>query len=223
MKPFIIAEAGLAHNGRLSVAKRLAKEAKKAGADAVKFQTFWNLGRLEKYELKKWEWYYLMGYCQGIGITFLSTPHTLEAIDFLDKFVPMFKVASLFLTNWEFIMRVAIYKKPILLSTGSLKYRDRMATMDKIKETLSWIPEADITLLHCVSRYPCADGKYERIEKLKQFGKPVGISDHTKDIEVPIVPVIEKHFMVDEDCIDANVSLNPEQFKKLVDYVRKNS
>jgi len=218
----IIAQVGINHNGKLKEAKKLVTAAKKAGADAVRFQTFWNLGQLEKYELTKEEWIELKEYCDEEEIKFLSTPYTLEAIDFLDDLVSILKVASPFLTDKEFILKIASKKKTILLSTGSLKYKDRMAPMNKIKETLGWIPGADVILLHCVSKYPCEDGKYDRIEKLKQFGYPVGLSDHTKDIEFPIVPVIEKHFMINENCIGASVSLNPKQFKQMVKIMRRN-
>jgi len=222
-KSFIIAEAGINHNGKIELAKELIRVAKDIGANAVKFQTFWNLGRLKEYEFGKFQWQYLKSYCDEIGILFLSTPHTLEAIDFLENLVPIYKVASPFLTDREFIEKVASMGKPILLSTGSLKRKDGMASLNQIKQALEWMPivqRENVILLHCISKYPCNDLHLDRIERLKRFKKIIGLSDHTKNIQVPPFPIIEKHLMLNENCIDANVSLNPEQFKQMVDYVK---
>ncbi len=223
----IIAEAGINHNGSIELAKKLALESKIAGADVVKFQTFWNLGRLKEYELTDWEFMELKRYCDEIGIEFMSTPHTTNAISFVNILVKTHKIASPFLTDMSYIKRIIEYDKPILLSTGSLIEENRMAQLDTIKKTLNFIESHNmlhnVTLLHCVSKYPCSDAHLERIEKLKRFDLPVGFSDHTKDIYIDTdVPVLEKHIMLhDVESIDEPVSLYPEEFEKMVKYIRR--
>lgn len=219
---FIIAEAGINHNGNYRLAEELVDAAVEAGADAVKFQTFEKLERLKNYGLSRKEFRKLKRYCDEKEIIFLTTAHTFNVIDFIDDLVPIHKIASPFLTNKEFVLKVASKKKPILLSTGSTFHDDGMATSEEIEETLSWMPTADITLLHCISKYPCSDSHLERISELKQFLKVIGLSDHTKNIKVSPFPVIEKHLMLDKNCIDEPVSLNPKEFKKMVNYIRSN-
>jgi len=220
---FIIAEAGLNHNGKFELAKELVDKAVETGADAVKFQTFKNKRpELVKYELPYEDFTKLKEYCDKKGITFLSTPHTMDAIDFLDDLVPMFKVASPYLKNKEFLQKVASKGKPIILSTGSFDNEDGMATLEEVKESLSWIPDAEVILMHCVSKYPCEEPHYERIYQLKKLGKVVGLSDHSKNIKIPVVPYIEKHFMLKGvKCVDESVSMEPEDFKEMVEYIRK--
>jgi len=215
----IIAEIGLNHNGKLVIAKELVRSAIWAGADAVKFQTFWNIGRLKKYEFSREEWINLKQFCDDLDITFLSSPHSIEAIDFLEELVPMYKIASPYLTNEEFIKKVASTGKPILLSTGSLSNSNGMATDDEIEKALSYIKTNEIVLMHCVSKYPCTDPHYERIDELRKHCMRVGLSDHSTNINIPKdIDVLEKHFMLEnQKCIDENVSLKPEQFREMVD------
>jgi len=228
---FIIAEAGVNHNGNIDRAKELVKTAKEIGADAVKFQTFWDLGCLKEYELTKKQWVDLKLYCDEIGIEFMSTPHwgspycgykdeDYEVIDFVDTLVKRHKIASPYLTNRRYVIAIANKRKPIILSTGSIIHKNRMATIAEINQALTWLYKMDITLLHCISKYPLKSDNYSRVQKLRRFGVPVGVSDHTQNINIPSFPVIEKHFKLDDNCIDANVSLNPEQFKQMVDHVR---
>lgn len=221
-RTFIIAEAGINHNGNIKLAKILIDAAKGAGADAVKFQTFWNLGKLKYLELTKEEFIELKRYSDSKDIIFLSTPHTIEAIDFLDKLVPVYKVASPFLTDYKFLKHVASKHKPIFLSTGSLIHDDGMATIEEIKQALNVLSFSDVVLMHCVSRYPCFNNHNERIMELEKLNKIVGLSDHTKELNLPYVPVIEKHLMLREYpyCIDYNVSIYPDEFKKMVQFTR---
>jgi len=222
----IIAEAGINHNGNLEYAKKLAYEAKESGADVVKFQThnltFDDITRLKDYSLDKNEWYQLRSYCNDIDIKFMSTPHTFEAIHFLDSMVSIHKIAHTYLGLSNFLVEVAKKNKPILLSTGSIIHDNGMATIEEIRNALSFIPDADITLLHCISKYPCYNPHYERIDELKELGYKVGLSDHSKTIQVPKgLPVYEKHFMLtDIPCIDSNVSLNPDEFKEMVKWIK---
>lgn len=219
----IIAEAGINHNGKLSVAKKLVDKAKEAGATAIKFQTFWNISFLKKYELTEKEFIELKEYCDDSQIMFLSTPHTYDAIHFLDKLVPMYKIAGPNLFVGKFLVEVDSKQKPILLSTGNLMSSSGMATIDEISHALSFIKKSKVTLMHCVSKYPCDDPHYDRIEELQDvFTLDVGLSDHSKNIIVPPLKVIERHFMIHEEkSIDSNVSLYPEQFKKMVKYLER--
>jgi N,N'-diacetyllegionaminate synthase len=242
----IVAECGVNFNN-FEEAKRLVEMAKFAGADAVKFQTFWNIG-LEKYELTKEQWIELKELADSLCMEFMTTPHwgspltfykdeDYEVIDFVDTLVKTHKIASPYLTNKKYVSYIASKGKPIYMSTGSITRKDGMATMAEIKETLSWVPNADITILHCVSKYPVSDfistkhvasnrngviinAHYERILKLKRFGKPVGLSDHTTNKMIQCWPVVEKHFKLNDNCIDAKISLNPEEFREMVRNIR---
>lgn len=222
MRTYIIAEAGLNHSGKLDLALKLALEAKKSRADAVKYQTFAEEGH--KYpNISLQETIYLKKYCDKIGITFLSSPHDLTAIDFIDKWVPIHKLASPFITDDEFVKKIGEKNKPILMSTGSIIHRNGMATYDEIEHALSLLEGLDVTLLHCISHYPCSNRQIHRIAELgNRFNRPVGISDHTKEIELPKLPVVEKHIMLEGmECVDEKVSLTPSQFKEMVEYLRR--
>jgi sialic acid synthase SpsE len=152
----------------------------------------------------------------------MTTPHTFEAIHKIDPYVSMYKIASSYLGNINFLREVVNKDKPILLSTGSLLHNSGMATMEEIKKALSYMTTKNIILMHCVSKYPCIDPHYNRIEKLKKFGYPVGLSDHSKILKVPKgLPVYEKHIMLEgEDCPDKGVSLTPIEFKEMVEWLK---
>jgi sialic acid synthase SpsE len=218
----IIAEAGINHNGDIEIAKRLAKSAKDCGADVVKFQTFWNIRWLSRYELTRAEFRELKSHCDKIGIEFMSTPHDFEAIHFIDGLVKTHKVASCYMAVPNFLKEIGNKNKPLLMSTGSFLSSNKMLSFNEIERALSFVPHRDITLLHCMSEYPCLNGRTYRIKELKSLGFPVGLSDHTKNIEIPPVPVLEKHFMLDDvPSIDEPVSLKPDKFKEMVEYIRR--
>jgi len=243
---FIIAEAGVNHNGSLELAKKLVDAAKEAGADAVKFQTFKsedlvakdvemadyqkkNIGKkesqldmLRKLELSYEDFKELKNYCDKKEIIFLSTPHTRDAADFLDRLVPAFKIGSGDLTNLPFLEKIAGKRKPIILSTG-------MATLDEVKEAVDIIKAKgndQIILLHCTTSYPCdkEEVNLRAMETLKQLDFLVGYSDHTLGIDVSLMAakmgavVIEKHFTLDKNMEgpDHKASLNPRELKQLV-------
>ena len=250
---FIIAEAGVNHNGKLEFAKKLAKEAKQAGADAVKFQTFKTelivLEESEKAEyqkratdtegsqfdmLKKLELSYadfieLKRFCDEIGILFLSTPFDEESIDFLDKVldIPIFKIPSGEITNVPYLEKVAKCNKPIILSTG-------MSTMDEIETVIRIIRkfnQRELTLLHCNTDYPTQpeDVNLRAIDAMRErFRLPVGYSDHTSGILVPIAAtamgalVIEKHFTLDKHMQgpDHLASLEPDDLEQMIHGIR---
>lgn len=224
---FVIAEAGVNHNGNLETAKRLVDVAKKAGADAVKFQTFRaealasasaskvgyqaettggdesQLEMLKKLELSLDDHYLLKAYCDEQDILFLSTPFDEVCADFLDTLgVPVFKIASGELNNPFLLSHIAGKKKPVIVSTG-------MGTLDEVEAAVRTIRETgnrQIILLHCVSQYPTdpRDANLRAMETMRGvFKVPVGFSDHTMGVEVAMAAaalgasVIEKHFTLD--------------------------
>lgn len=228
-RTYIIAEAGVNHNGDFKLAKKMIFEAKKAGVDAVKFQTFVSKNLVSNYApkaeyqkkntnglesqqdmLKKLELSFndftvLQEYAKELDIDFLSTPFDEESIEFLKTLeMPFWKIPSGELTNLPYLMKIEETKKPIILSTG-------MSTIDEIEQTLNVFKEysrSNITLLHCNTEYPTPfkDVNLKAMNTLKdKFNVSVGYSDHTKGIEVPIAAVamgaviIEKHFTLDKN------------------------
>lgn len=224
---FIIAEAGVNHNGNFVLAKQLIDAAIEAGADAVKFQTFEveklvtkfaplanyqkrNLNTksqyemLKKVELSKLEFKELFNYCKKKKIIFLSTPFDSQSAEFLYRLgIAAFKIGSTDLTNIPLLLQVAKYTKPIILSTG-------MSTLLEVKETVEAIYSTGnkkLILLHCTSNYPTKykDVNLRAMDTLKKkFDIPVGYSDHTLGFEVALAAVamgaciIEKHFTLNK-------------------------
>lgn len=226
---FVIAEAGINHNGDIELAKKLVDVAVDAGADAIKFQTFKaenvvtknapkadyqvkntkstesQYSMIKKLELSEEEFRELYKYARNKGIIFLSTPFDFESADFLEELgVPAFKVSSADLTNLPFLEYIAEKGKPIILSTG-------MGTLGEIEEAVNTIINAknkDIILLHCITNYPAEFESLNLrvIQTLKEtFKLPVGFSDHSLGIYAPIAAValgavvIEKHFTLDKN------------------------
>jgi len=217
-KCFVIAEAGVNHNGSIGLAKKLIDAAVDAGADAVKFQTFKaeelvtksapsaeyqrrtlnvkesQSAMLRRMELQDKDFIELKKYCDGKGIIFLSTSHTESAVDILDDLVPAFKIPSPDLTNLPLLEKVAKKQKWIILSTG-------MASMKEVEEALSTIrkiTKKKISLLHCTTGYPCPleEVNLRAMVLLREkFGKKfapmeVGYSDHTEGIFVAVAAVV---------------------------------
>ncbi len=231
MAVFIIAEAGVNHNGDIELAKRLVDAAKEACCNAIKFQTFKaeklvtktaakaqyqieNTNSCEsQYEmLKKLELTYhnhaeLIKYCREKDIVFISTPFDEESADMLDNLgVRLFKISSGDITDKYLLKHIARKQKPIILSTG-------MSTLGEVEEAIQWIYEEgnrNVTLLHCTSCYPAKykDINLMAIKTLKvAFRVRVGYSDHTPGMEVPIAAaamgaeVIEKHITLDKNMM----------------------
>lgn len=227
-KPFIIAEAGVNHEGSMQIAKRLIEEACEGGADAIKFQTYkantiasknspayWDTTKepmTSQYELfckhdKFWkkEMEELKSHCDKVGIEFLSTPFDIESAKFLNDLMDVFKISSSDITNKPFIEFICNFKKPIILSTGA-------SFLYEIQESVSWIERAGNTLalLHCVLNYPTPDenANLGMILGLKRAfpDKIIGYSDHTlpKDMQICKnaillgATIIEKHFTHDK-------------------------
>lgn len=233
VKKFLIAEAGINHNGNLKTALKLVKAAKKSGADAIKFQTYVTEKRinkkytkifniLKKCELNFNEFKIIKEYCDEKKIEFFSTPFDLEAVDFLSSLkVKYFKIASFDISNNDLINKIVTKKKTTIVSTG-------MASFNEIKKINLKFKKKKIPLiiLHCVSSYPNKkENSYlANINYLKRsLNCEVGLSDHSKGIEVPTiaramgVKFIEKHFMLNSKhkCVDSPVSITANQFLEL--------
>jgi len=247
---FIIAEAGVNHNGDINLAKKLIDKAKETGADAVKFQTFKaenlvakkarmadyqekNIGKkktqfemLKNLELDYKDFIELKKYCDKKKIIFLSTPHSEDAIDFLEPLVQAYKIGSGDLTNLFFLEKIAKKKKPIILSTG-------MANLEEVREAVETILpiNKELILLHCTTNYPTSlnEVNLKAIQTMKkEFNLFVGYSDHTTGINVSLVAVafgaclIEKHFTLDKNFPgpDQKASLEPKELKEMIEGIR---
>lgn len=248
-KVFIIAEAGVNHNGSLDLAKKLVDKALEAGVDCIKFQTFKsenlvsmsaqmaeyqkeNLGKdesqykmLKELEISFEEFKELKKYCEEKNIMFLSTPFDLESCDFLnDLDMKIFKIPSGEITNLPYLRKINSFGKKVILSTG-------MANLNEIQDALNVLRDCEVSLLHCTTEYPCPydNVNLNAIDTLrKEFKLEVGYSDHTQGIEVPIAAVakgatiIEKHFTLDRNMEgpDHKASLEPNELKQMVTSIR---
>ncbi|MDI6703325.1 MAG: N-acetylneuraminate synthase [bacterium] len=235
---FIIAEAGVNHNGDVELARRLIDVAKEAEVDAVKFQSFQvdklsiksepQYEMLQRLELKKDDFILLSGYAKDKGVKFLSSPFDEEGVDLLvDLEVPAIKVASGEITNLPFLRYIAKKGLSIILSTG-------MSTLGEIEEAVDTIKSEgneDIILLHCTSNYPAKpeDVNLKAMDTLRQaFNLQIGYSDHTLGIEIALASVsrgakvLEKHFTLDKNLPgpDHKTSLEPFELKQMVEGIR---
>ncbi|MAF89348.1 MAG: N-acetylneuraminate synthase family protein [archaeon] len=225
---YIIAEAGVNHNGSIELAKKLVDAAAEAGADAVKFQTFRaelivtedadkaeyqkkdsdesQFNMLRNLELSDEDFMELKEYCNTKKVEFLSTPHSGEwSVNLLEELgISAYKIGSGDLTNIPLLKYIAKLGKPVIISTG-------MATLDEIeeaKESINSEGNDNLIVLHCTTMYPCPEGKVNLramqtiLEKTENL---VGYSDHTNSIEASIIAtclgasLIEKHFTLDQD------------------------
>ena len=249
---FIIAEAGVNHNGDIKLAKRLIDVAIDAEADAIKFQTFradavvtytaekaayqkeTTTSEESQYEMIKQleltypEFRELYDYAMSKEIIILSTPFDEESVEFLDQLgVSAFKIPSGEITNVLLLKKIAETKKPIILSTG-------MATLGEVEEAVLYLRQhgaQEIILLHCTTSYPAPIHSVNlcAIETMScAFKVPVGYSDHTEGITIPIAAaamgakVIEKHFTLDRSLPgpDHQASLEPDELKAMVQAIR---
>ena len=227
-RTYIIAEAGVNHNGSFDLACRLVDAAKEAGADCVKFQTFKTeklvsrfAGKaeyqkettgdgsqeemLKKLELSYDEFVKLKQYCDEKEICFLSTPFDGESIAFLETLdLPFWKIPSGEVTNYPYLAALAKTGKPVIMSTGMCDLKDIEAAIRVLRENGT----KEIRLLHCNTEYPTPyeDVNLKAMQTMRDaFGLEVGYSDHTRGIEIPIAAaalgatVIEKHFTLDRN------------------------
>ena len=228
MSVYIIAEAGVNHNGSFELACKLVDAAKRAGVDCIKFQTFKSknlvshnaqkadyqktttgdgsqVDMLKKLELSYDEFLALKEYCDNVGITFLSTPFDIESIEFLNSIdMPFWKIPSGEVTNLPYLLALAKTGKPVVMSTGMCEIEEIEAAIKVLEENGT----TDIKLLHCNTEYPTPfeDVNLRAMQTIRDvFGLEVGYSDHTKGIEVPVAAValgakvIEKHFTLDRN------------------------
>lgn len=215
MHTYIIAEAGVNHNGQLDLALKLCDAAKEAGVDCVKFQT-WQTEKivtrkaekatyqsentnnaeesqfdmLKKLELSYEDFRLVQEHCNKIGIDFLSTPDEEYSLAFLmnELHLPLIKIGSGEVTNIPYLRQMASYHKPIILSTG-------MATLAQVAmayDTLIAAGAPMVSLLHCTTNYPCPKNEVNlrAMQTMKEaFKCTVGYSDHTMGTEIPIAAV----------------------------------
>lgn len=225
---FIIAEAGVNHNGNLDTAKELVKIAKNAGADAIKFQIYktdsivsktarkaeyqkltdehkTQYDMLKKLELTGDDFKELADYSKELGIMFLSSPFDKQSADILESLdVPAYKIASGEITNYPLLKHIALKKKPMIISTG-------MATMSEIENAIAFVKQNGLNqliILHCITSYPSRieDLNLKVIQSMKiDLDVPIGFSDHSHGIYAPIAAIalgsslIEKHFTLDKN------------------------
>lgn len=249
---FIIAEAGVNHNNDIILAKQLVDVAVEAGADAVKFQTFkaenlvsteapkarYQLGTtdadesqfemLRKLELSLEAHRELQAYCQARDIVFMSTPFDQSSADFLDELgVPVFKIGSGEVTNWPLLKHIARKNKPVIFSTG-MSY---LSEVDAAVRLMHRTGNSQIVVLHCVTNYPAEPSAVNLRAMLTlstALQVPVGYSDHTPGIAIPLAAValgacvLEKHFTLDKTLPgpDHRASLDPQELQLLVEGVR---
>jgi len=235
---YIIAEIGINHMGDLKKAFQLVEAAAKSGADAVKFQTYITEKRapkpsplhdiLKKCELPFNAFKEIKAYADSLGIEFFSTPFDVESLDFLESIhCPFYKIASFYLTDSDLVPRVAATGKPSILSVG-------MSSLEEIQKAYSTLTShgAETILLHCITAYPMPESEahLSSIYTLRaHFDTVIGQSDHTPDIQVPLYAVaagarvLEKHFRLKDDtgCVDAPVSIDPEQMARLARECRR--
>ena len=245
---FVIAEAGVNHNGDLKLALQLVDIAVAAGADAVKFQKRdleslypdkllndpnsaewafqYMLPILKQTELSEDDFRTIKSHCDEKGIRFMCTPWDGASLDFLEELgQDAIKVASADLINFPLLKRLVATGKPLILSTG-------MATSHEIEQTVSFLKdqEAQFAILHCVSTYPAPFESLNLrfIETLKRYQVPVGYSGHERGISIPLVAlalgasIIEKHITTDRTLPgpDHPASLEPAGINKLVRDIR---
>ncbi len=251
-KAYLIAEMSANHNGDFEQALAIIRAMKDAGADAVKLQTYtadtltidcdrpdfiigagtvWEGQRLHELYGKAytpWEWHAdLFALAEELGMDCFSTPFDNSAVDFLEQFdPPVYKVASFELVDLGLIEYIASKGRAIIMSTG-------MGSREEIQDAVDVVKRAGVplTLLKCTSAYPSPPSSMNlrtMNDLATSFDVPVGLSDHTLGITVPIAAVamgatvIEKHFTLsrDDEGPDSSFSLEPAEFREMVDSIR---
>ena len=228
---FVIAEAGINAGDSLELSKQFVNVAKESGCDCVKFQTFLSMKERPFKTISYDETIQLKKYCDEQEIIFMSTPHSLSAIDFLYPLVPAYKIASPHITNEYFVKKIRIKRKPVIASTGSITQQNKKASEYEINTFLNTMGRNhDLALLYCVSEYPCYNFDLEDFKDFLEIYStyPIGYSSHSKDITYSLLAVengasiIEQHITLgdDFDCVDKHVSLNPDELSELVEKIR---
>ncbi|OOM77937.1 N,N'-diacetyllegionaminic acid synthase [Clostridium puniceum] len=252
MAVFIIGEAGVNHNGDIEIAKKLVDMAVECGADAIKFQTFKaeestgtfaekaqyqkendhiiesQLEMIKKLELPFEDFKEIQTYCNEKGIIFISTPDGEQSLNYLVSIdVPLIKIGSTEVTNYEFLRQIGKTLKPIIISTG-------MSTLGEVEKAIEVIYSTgnnDVKLMHCTTDYPTEleDVNLKSMVTMRDaFKVKVGLSDHTAGSEAAIAAValgaefVEKHITLDRNMEgpDHKASMSKEDFKKYVQLIR---
>ena len=250
---YIIAELSANHGGKLQIALDTIKAAKEIGANAIKIQTFtadehtldcdkddfivkggtlWDGRKI--YDLYDeahlpWEWHKpIFDYAKEIGITCFSAPVSKRSVDFLETFnVPIYKIASFEITDYELIRYIASKGKPVILSTGIASIEEIQDAVDICRS----VDNHDIVVLKCTSAYPAPleEANLKMIPNIAEtFDVVSGFSDHTLGVTAPIAAVtlgakvIEKHFILDKSIggPDADFSLDKKEFRAMIQAVR---
>ncbi|MBI3511416.1 MAG: N-acetylneuraminate synthase family protein [Bacteroidetes bacterium] len=227
-RPYVIAEAGVNHEGSMELAKRLIDEAAEAGADAIKFQTYkadtiaskdspyyWDITKeptrsqhelFQKYD-KFWKKEYeeLKKYCDKAGIEFMSTAFDVESANFLNDLMPVYKISSSDITNLPFIEHQCRFGKPVILSTGSSYHWEIQQALDTIAKHGN-----KVVLMHCILNYPTLDENANLgmlIDQVHHYPQTIpGYSDHTLPGKMEVLKLathlgaafLEKHFTHDK-------------------------
>ncbi|MEA3352847.1 MAG: N-acetylneuraminate synthase family protein [Campylobacterota bacterium] len=256
-RTYFIADIAANHDGDIEKAKKLIHLAKEAGADAAKFQHFkaksivsdygfknmnsksshqkaWKKSVFEVYEDAEvpLDWTQtLYETCQEIGIDFFTSPYDINDIDYIDQFIPAYKVGSGDITYHDIVMKMANYKKPILIATGASKIDEVIDLMSKVKKV-----NENIVLMQCNTNYTANDEnfKYIQLNVLKSYAAMfpkaiLGLSDHTLGHTTVLgavtlgAKVIEKHFTDDNtlEGPDHKFSMNPETWREMVNRTRE--
>ncbi len=241
LKPYIVAELNTSHFGDIDIAKKMIDQAKLAGCDCVKFQswspdTLYSEGYYQenkitkrvvtKFSLGDEQLKELSSYALEKEIDFSSTPYSIEEAKFLveECNVPFVKIASMELNNLKFLEQIALLGVPLILSTG-------MGTLDEIIAAVRVIESVgndQLIILHCTSVYP-APPEIIRLQNIVGLrgefpGYPIGYSDHSQGIEIPVASIalgaclIERHFTLDSARIgmDNQMATEPEEMKVLI-------
>lgn len=247
-KPYIIAEIGGNHTGDRKIALEGIKNAKKSGANCVKFQMYkaeelviktmpvmshvknispekFQFQRFKNLEIKEKDVIDYYTFCKKVKIDFSVTPFYTDSVKFLTKYVSFFKIASGDIDFFPMIELIAKQKKPVVISTG-------MSSLPEIREILKILKKNQVVLLHCISSYPTIekDLNLNSFLNLKKFKKTLGFSDHTKDKLGAIMSlsfgakVFEKHFLPNskiKNVGDYKLSLNPVEMKDYIYTINK--
>ena len=240
---FLVAEIGNNHEGSFKNAIKLIDKAAEAKVDAVKFQTYKtdlflsnDISEERQRQLKNFELSYkdfekIANYAKKKGLIFFSTPLDLESANFLNKLQPLFKIASSDNNFIQLIDRIVSFQKPLIISTGIIRYKDVMRLYNYIVGKKF---SSKLAFLHCVSAYPAkmTDLNLGSIQFLKSKFKDcyIGYSDHSIGIDACIYAsllganIIEKHFTLDHKFSkfkDHSISANPQELKEMVKKIRK--
>jgi len=238
---YIIAEAGNNHEGNFNIAREMILEAAKAGADAIKFQTYnvknfiqsknkKTYRRMKKFQLEFDEFYKLSLIAKKNNINFISTPLDFESAIFLNKIQNVFKISSSDNNHYEFLKLVSSFNKPMIVSTGLIDLSETVKIYKFLKKNIkNFKKHKSISFLHCTSSYPpkLSEINLNSMNILQKKFKDcaIGYSDHFNGTEVAIQSIIqgaqilEKHFTLDKNFSsfrDHKISLNPQELSNLI-------